>query len=136
MTHTRVLLLGRDQANLEMMAVVLRHFWAVDQALLSASDRLGDPTLDALENADLAVLCDSIEEPRRQRFVEALRAHWPTLLIVKLNGYDSGPHAGADATVDTVHGPAALVSTLYELLTERGLPSKEWTTVSDPAWIQ
>ncbi len=125
----RVLLIGQDDASLEAMAVVLRHFWAVEKVLV---DRVSEPVFDA----DLVVLCDSIEEPRRQRWVEALRAEWPSLLIVKLNGYDSGPHAGADATVDTVHGPGALVSTLYELLTERGMPSKPWAPPGEIPWIQ
>ena len=127
-----VQLLGQDEANLETMAVVLRHFWVVEKVLF---DAVADPVLDA-DDAKLAVLCDSVEEPRRQRLVEALRAGWPTLLIVKMNGYDSGPHASADATVDTVHGPGALVSTIYELLTERGLPSRGWVPVTEPAWIQ
>ena len=125
----RVLLIGFDDASLETMAVVLRHFWVVEKAHI---DRVAEPVFDA----DLAVLCDSIEEPRRQRWVEGLRAEWPSLLIVKMNGYDSGPHAGADATVDMVHGPGALVSTIYELLTERGLPSRSWTAPGDVAWIQ
>lgn len=125
----RVLLIGQDDSSLETMAVVLRHFWVVEKALI---DRVAEPVFDA----HLAVLCDSIEEPRRQRWVEALRAEWPSLLIVKLNGYDSGPHASADATVDTVHGPGALVATIYELLTERGLPSRPWSKVGDIPWIQ
>ncbi len=123
------MLIGLDEANLEMIAVVLRHFWGVEKALL---DHPARPVL----NAELAVVCDSIEEPRRQHWVETLRAEWPALLIVKLNGYDSGPHAGADATVDTIHGPGALVSTIYELLTERGLASRAWPVASDSTWVQ
>ena len=125
----RVLLIGQDEDHLERMAVVLRHFWVVEKALI---DRVAEPVFDA----DLAVLCDSIEEPRRQRWVEGLRAEWPSLLIVKLNGYDSGPHASADATVDTAHGPGALVSTIYELLTERGIPSRPWAAHGDIPWLQ
>ena len=55
-----------------------------------------------------------------------LRAEAPTLLLVRENGFESGPHAGADATVDVAHGPGALVSAIYALLTERGLGSRVW----------
>lgn len=124
----RVLLLGHDEAKLESMAVVLRHFWTIETTFVS---RLTDP----VDEADLTVICDSIEEPKRQQFVEMLRAQSPLQLIVKLNGYDSGPHASADATVDTIHGPGALVSTIYELLTERGLGTREWPTPVEAAWL-
>ncbi len=110
------------------MAVVLRHFWAIEKVIVGEA-------LGALADSDLTVICDSIEEPRRQQFVEALRAQAPLQLIVKLNGYDSGPHAGADATVDTIHGPGALVSTVYELLTERGLATRAWPTPAEVAWL-
>lgn len=125
----RVLLIGQDEERMETMAVVLRHFWAVEKAL---ADRTALANIDT----ELLVVCDSIEEPGRQQWVESLRAQWPSMLIVKLNGYDSGPHAGADATVDSVHGPGALVYTIYELLTERGLPSRDWPPAADMAWIQ
>ena len=110
------------------MAVVLRHFWDIEKTIVK---HLTEPVIDA----ELAVICDSIEEPWRQQFVEMLRAQSPTLLIVKLNGYDSGPHAGADATVDSVHGPGALVSTIYELLTERGLGTRDWPPPADAPWL-
>jgi hypothetical protein len=56
----------------------------------------------------------------------------PHILLVRVNGFDSGPHAGADATVDDLHGPGALVSTIYELLTERGLASRAWPIPGEP----
>ena len=124
------MLIGLNEASLETMALVLRHFWSIEKTLLDQA------LAPALDEADLVVLCDSIEEPRRQRRVESLRAERPSLLIVKLNGYDSGPHASADATVDTVHGPGALVSTIYELVTERGLTSRSWQVPSETSWIQ
>ena len=58
------------------------------------------------------------------------------MLVVKVNGYDAGPHASADATVDETHGPGKLVSTIYELLTERGLPSRKWPENGAGDWVQ
>ena len=60
----------------------------------------------------------------------------PGMLVVKINGYDAGPHASADATVDEAHGPGALVATIYELLTERGLPSRAWAEEGGGVWLQ
>ncbi len=77
-------------------------------------------------DTDLVVVCETLPEPERQQWVERVRLESSAMLVVKLNGYDAGPHASADATVDVEHGPGALVATIYELLTERGLESRGW----------
>ena len=118
-TAARVLLIGNAEAHLETRAAVLRSFWQV--ATLSAE--AGElPPLDT----DLVVVCETLPELERQQWVERVRLESSAMLVVKLNGYDAGPHAGADATVDVEHGPGALVATIYELLTERGLESRSW----------
>ncbi len=114
-----VLLIGNEPAHLQAQTVVLRHFWTIASA----------PTTDfgpLLPSTHLAVLCHSLADAERDRVVEAVNRTHPDLLIVKMNGYDSGPHAGVDASVDLHHGPGALVSTIYELLTERSIPSRGW----------
>ncbi len=118
-TPAKVLLIGNEKAHLEARAKVLQHFWVVATAALDQSE------LPILE-ADLVILCHTIPEPERQEWVNRIRHTSPNMLIIKMNGYDSGPHAGADATVDVRNGPGALVSTIYELITERGLPSRAW----------
>jgi hypothetical protein len=119
MTPARVLLIGNEREHLEARAAVLHHFWEIDIAALSGSDV-------PVFSADLVVVCHTLPEEERQQWVMRVRHQVPTMLIVRMNGFDSGPHAGADATVDVHHGPGALVSTIYELLTERGLASREW----------
>ncbi len=118
-TAARVLLIGNAEANLDARAAVLRSFWQVATLSVDA----GEPPL--LET-DLVVVCETLPEPERQRWVERVRLESSAMLVVKLNGYDAGPHASADATVDVEHGPGALVATIYELLTERGLESRGW----------
>ncbi|ADW69805.1 hypothetical protein [Granulicella tundricola] len=115
----KVLLIGNDKAHLEARAEVLTYFWSVATAALDQSEA---PVLET----DLVVLCHTLPEAERQEWVTRIRHEVPHMLIVKMNGYDSGPHAGADATVDVENGPGALVSTIYELLTERGLSSRAW----------
>ena len=115
----RVLILGKEKADMATRADLLENFWVVQTTVVHE----GDP----LElSADLVVVCDSLPEVERQDLVERVRLQAPQMLVVKMNGYDSGPHASADATVDEAHGPGALVSTIYELLTERGLGSRLW----------
>ena len=99
--------------------MVLEHFWTIATA---APEHLGIP----LAQTDLVVVCHTLPERERQACVNAIRAQAPAMLVVKENGYDSGPHANADATVDVQHGPGALVSTIYGLITERGLASRGW----------
>lgn len=118
-TSARVLLIGNEKSHLETRESVLKHFWSVASAAL---DQAEIPVL----TTDLVVLCHTLSELDRQEWVNRIRHEVPNILIVKMNGYDSGPHAGADATVDIQNGPGALVSTIYELLTERGLPSRAW----------
>ena len=120
-TPARVLLIGNEREHLESRAAVLHHFWEIDIAALNQSDV-------PVFSADLVVVCHTLPEAERQHWVMRVRQHVPTMLIVRMNGFDSGPHAGADATVDVRHGPGALVSTIYELLTERGLASLDWPT--------
>lgn len=115
----RVLLIGDDQEHMQTRTNVLRYFWTMATATPEESDQRTPLT-------DLAVICHTLPEGERQELISRIRQQHPGILLVKVNGYDSGPHAGADATVDAVHGPGALVSTIYELLTERGLPSRGW----------
>lgn len=124
-----VTIIGNDEEHLESRAVVLRHFWTVVKVPL---DKGSLPSL----KTDLVVVCHTLPDGERQDWVERVRADVPTMLIVKVNGYDSGPHASADATVDEEHGPAKLVSTIYELLTERGLESRKWPMELQGAWVQ
>ena len=125
----RVLVLGRDLGPLERMARVLRHCWVVQTGLVEVGET---PALDA----DVVVLCDSFTEAERQGWVDLVKGQAPGMLIVKMNGYNSGPHAGADATVDEDQGPAALISTVYELLCERGVGSRGWADAEAISWLQ
>ena len=127
-TSARVLLIGDDREHLEAKASVLRHFWPV---------RLSGPEPELLVQvaAEVAVVAGTLSERERQECVDRLREQGPGLLIVKMNGYDSGPYAGADATVDESHGPAALVSTIYQLLMEKGLPSRAWPEHPEATWL-
>ena len=125
----RVTIIGNGQAYLETRAEVLRHFWGVTTVAL---DEGALPKLDT----ELVVVCHSLPDAERQDWVQRVRQEAPGMLVVKMNGYDSGPHAGADATVDEAHGPGALVATIYELLTERGLPSRAWAENGVASWVQ
>lgn len=114
-----VLLVGNIPEHLEAQTAVLKHFWKVSAASSNAFATI-------LLSAEVVVLCHTLSEAERRNIVKQLNKEAPNLLIVKMNGYDSGPHAGVDAGVDLHHGPGALVSTVYGLLTERGLPSRGW----------
>ena len=118
-TAARVLLIGNADAHLDARAAVLRSFWQVATVSVDTGE---SPFLDT----DLVVVCETLPEPERQQWVERVRLESSAMLVVKLNGYDAGPHASADATVDVERGPGALVATIYELLTERGLESRGW----------
>ena len=115
--------------HLETKAKVLRNFWETSTVAL---DLGALPSLDT----DLVVVSHSLGEVERQGWVERLRQDVPTMLIVKMNDHDLGPHAQADATVDEMHGPGALVSTIYGLLTERGLGSRPWGDENASLWVQ
>ena len=125
----RVTIIGNGQAHLETRAEVLRYFWVVTTVAL---DEGATPSMET----ELVVVCQSLPERERQDWVERVRSEAPGMLLVKMNGYDSGPHACADATVDEAHGPGALVSTIYELLTERGLRSRLWADGNSGSWLQ
>lgn len=129
MDGARVVLIGDEVEHLQAKAAVLRHFWPVR---MSAAD----PEHLEQPGAEVAVVCATLNERERQECVGMLREQNPKLLIVKMNGYDSGPHAGADAIVDESRGPGALVSTIYQLLTERGLPSRAWPEHAEAPWVQ
>ena len=105
-TPARVLLIGDDREHLAARAAVLHHFWEIDIAALRESDV-------PVFSADLTVVCHTIPEAERQQWVMRIRHQVPTMLIVRMNGFDSGPRDGADATVDVHAGPGALVSTIY-----------------------
>jgi hypothetical protein len=125
----RVVLIGDEVEHMQAKASVLRHFWPV--RLLPP-----EPARLAQVAAEVAVVCVTLSERDRQECVDRLRERSPALLIVKMNGYDAGPQAGADAIVDEARGPGALVSTIYQLLTERGLPSRAWPEHPEAAWVQ
>ena len=124
----RVLLIGDDMAHLQTRAAVLQHFWRIGLAVVSDSEEW------ELE-ADLFVVCTTLAEGERQAWVERVRQQWPGALVVKMNGRPAGPHGGADATVDDDEGPGALVSTIHELLTERGLGSRRWPVAGEAVLI-
>ncbi len=119
----RVLLIGTLQAELDARAAILEHFWRTATAEVPGN---GSPDLQA----DVIVVCETLPEPSRQQWVERLRHQLPASIVVKMNSHDSGPYAGADAIVNQEHGPGALVSKIYELLTERGLGSRAWPIVA------
>lgn len=126
----QVTIVGSSPASLEARANVLQQFWRVDAVSLDLGQLLNFPT-------DLLVVSASILGPQRQAIVEAARARDPRLLIVRMDSFDSGPMSGADATVDEGRGPGALVSAIYELLTERGLGSRGWPKLYEAgAWVQ
>ena len=120
----QVLLIGKAKAHLEAHAAVLEHFWRVAVAVVDAAEEM--PL-----GADVVVVCETLPEGERQEWVERVRQALPTALVVKMNGQPAGPRAGADATVNEDDGPGALVSTIYELLTERGMESRAWPLVGE-----
>lgn len=115
----RVLIVGNDQSLLDARASVLQHFWII---FTTAPPHASVPPA----SIDVAVFCNTLREEERQIWLTSLRGITPNLPIVTLNAFDSGPRNGADAAVNLDRGPAALVSTIFELLTERGLDHKLW----------
>jgi hypothetical protein len=125
----QVTVIGKTQAYLNVRASVLQHFWLVETVALDSGELpkfLGE----------LVVICASLPAEERQQWVEWSRVEKPAVLIVRVDGLDVGPLAGADACVDDEHGPGALVSAIYELLVERGLESREWPEVAEGGWVQ
>ena len=125
----RVLIVGKLQENLDARAEILRHFWSI------RTTALNEPEAAEID-ADVVVVCETLSEAERQRWVDRIRQESSSILVVKVNGYDSGPFGGADATVDEQHGPGALVSTVYELLTERGKASRAWPGQTSGVLVQ
>jgi hypothetical protein len=130
----QVVLLGNSHSHLSVRAAVLKHFWRVEIVAVDAGET---PKF----NSELLVVCSSIAGPERQNWVDRARAELPALLIVRMDDYDAGPLCGADAAVEDEHGPGALVSAIYELLTERGLESREWprnteAQITQGGWVQ
>jgi hypothetical protein len=125
----QVTLIGKTQAFLNVRAAVLQHFWLVETVDLDAGEL---PRFIG----ELVVVCASLPSQERQAWVERARAEKPMVLIVRVDEFDSGPLAGADAIVEDEHGPGALVSAIYELLTERGLESRGWPEVAEGGWVQ
>ena len=118
---------------MEAIAGILIHFWGVRTLVGEASLEPGEPFT---QDDDIVVLCDSFSDGERQQWVDRVRRFSSTLLVVKIDGFDAGPHAGSDAMVDYDHGPAALVATIYELLTERGLASRGWVDGTVQHYLQ
>jgi len=125
----QVALIGNSQAYLNVRAAVLQHFWLVETVALDEGEI---PRF----SSELVVICASIPPAEKQMWVERARHEMPQILIVRMDEFASGPLAGADAMVEDEHGPGALVSTIYELLTERGLESREWPEVPEGGWVQ
>jgi hypothetical protein len=125
-------LIGNHQAYLDVRGAVLVHFWEVTTVPLD----LGVLPELSEGKVDLAVICASLSSEDQQQWVQRIREEKPHMLIIRMNGFDSGPLNGADATVDDDHGPGALISTIYELLTERGLGSREWPEKIEGGWVQ
>jgi hypothetical protein len=125
----KVSIVGNTQSYLNVRAAVLQHFWLVDTVSLDAGEI---PEFAA----ELMVLCASLSNDEQQQWVDRARLAKSQILIVRMNGFNHGPLAGADAMVDDGEGPGALVSAIYELLTERGLESREWPQVPDGGWVQ
>jgi len=125
----QVILIGNLQAHLDARAAVLEHFWLVETVAL---DEGKTPEF----TPEVVVICASIDGPAQQEWVDRARREMPKVAIVRMNGFDSGPLMGADATVDDAHGPGALVATIYELLTERGLESRAWPEQAELGWVQ
>ena len=124
----KVELIGLSRTALEVRAAVLEHFWAVRTV---AVDEGQEPVFDG----EVVVIFASMPGDVQQSWVDRARFAMPLVLIVRVDRFDSGPLAGADATVDDDQGPGALVSAIYELLTERGMASRGWAL--DPrAWVQ
>jgi hypothetical protein len=124
-----VTLIGNTQAYLNVRAAVLQHFWLVETVALDAGEL-------PKSLAELVVVCASVPAQERQQWVEWSRGEKPNVLIVRMDSFESGPLAGADAIVEDEHGPGALVSAIYELLVERGLESRGWPEVAEGGWVQ
>jgi hypothetical protein len=119
-----ILLVGNDGRLLNERATLLANFWTV--TAISSFDDAGH----ALAAAGLVVLCHTLTDAQRLAWIDRARTPAPTRPIVSLEFVDpagTGRRNGADARVEHRLGPAALVATIYELLTERGLGSREWT---------
>lgn len=122
-------MIGNTQAYLNARAAVLQHFWLVETVAID----IGEVPKFV---GELVVVCASLPAGERQHWVERARAEKPHVLIVRADSFESGPLAGADAIVEDDHGPGALVSAIYELLTERGLESRCWPEVTETSWVQ
>ena len=115
-----ILLVGNDGRLLNERAELLSNFWAV--SAISTFDR----AIEAVQSADLLVLCHTVTDEQRLLWIADSRETQPSRPIVSLEFADVTRRNGVDAVVDHKRGPAALVSTVYELLVERGLKSKHW----------
>ena len=125
-TLARVLIVGKDRETLEARRAILDHFWAIDLFAIEGTAQENETWPPEKLTDDVVILCTSIPQSEQQGWIDRIRQPSPNILLIRINGFESGPHAGADATVDELHGPGALVSTLYALLTERGLGSRAW----------
>lgn len=126
-TAARILLVGNDGRLLNERAALLSNFWEIEA--ISSFDEGGA----SLGMADLLVLCHTVTDAQRLAWITGSRASAPTRPIVSLEfdgTIDLARRNGTDATVDHNRGPAALVSTVYELLNERGLGSRPWVAGS------
>jgi hypothetical protein len=128
-----ILLVGNDGRLLNERAELLAHFWSVT-AISTFDERQ-----PFLQLSDLVVLCHTVDEAQRTAWVAQSRSAMPARAIISLELVEAAAlepsgalmrtvfRSGTDAVVDHHRGPAALVSTIYELLNERGLESKPWT---------
>jgi hypothetical protein len=111
---------------MEAQAVVLTHFWVISMAVSSWTEMALARSVAA---TDVLVFCYGLPEDQRRRWVETIRDNSPEKILLQMDDIDSGPVGGMDAMVALGSGPGALVSTIYGLLIERGMPSKGWKSL-------
>lgn len=116
-----ILLVGNDGRLLNERAALLSNFWEI--AAISSFDE-GE---NSLGRADLLVLCHTMTDAQRVIWITSSHTSASIRPIVSLELDNTAGVGRRSGTVDHNHGPAALVSTIYELLNERGLGSKPWT---------
>jgi DNA-binding NtrC family response regulator len=115
-----ILLVENDGRLLNERAELLGNFWTM--AAVSAFDEAGEQ----LRAAEMLVLGQTMTEEQRLMWIAASRESAPARPVISVEHGPAARRTGVDAVVDYRQGPAALVSTIYELLNERGLKSKQW----------
>ena len=78
---------------METRAAILEHFWRVGVLV-------GDPGTEVRLGAEVVVVCETLADTERQEWVQRVRHHSPSALVVQHEWVSCGTTAGADATVD------------------------------------